>query len=48
MAEHSHQREIVFRRQEPETAPHLVITSDTGYCELERGQIGKHIGAVLT
>ena len=39
---HPHQRKIILRSQERETAPHLVIAPDACDRELERGQIGKH------
>src|SRR5206468_6610281 len=44
----THQREVVFRREERKTAPHLVIASDTGHRELERGKIDEQTIAVLT
>ena len=44
----THQREVVFRREERKTAPHLVIASDTGHRELERGKIDEQVIAVLT
>src|SRR5205823_8651872 len=43
-----HQRKIVFRRQEGEAAPHLVIAPDAGDGKLERGEFSKNVPAILT
>src|SRR5262245_38006342 len=44
---HAHHREILFRSQEHEATPHLVIAPDAGDGELECGHIDKHVSAVF-
>src|SRR5207253_7202979 len=44
----SHHRKIVFRGEEGEAAPHLVVASDAGDGKLERGKISENVAAILT
>src|SRR6516162_3733579 len=43
----THHREIVFRSQEGEATPHLVIPSNAGHGKLERGNIDKNFAAII-
>ena len=43
----AHHREIIFGREEREAAPHLVVASNPGDGELDRGKVDKHISPVL-
>src|SRR5262249_999931 len=45
---HPHHWEIILRRQEGEAAPHLVVASDAGDGEFQRGNIGENGSAAPT
>src|SRR4029079_1873771 len=43
----SHEREIIFRSQEHETASHFVVSPDASNRKLEPGHVDKEISTVL-
>jgi hypothetical protein len=44
----SHEREIIFRSQKGEAAPHFVISADARNGKLNRGHVRENISAVFT
>src|SRR5262252_850067 len=44
---HAHEREKIFRRQERETPPHILILTDPRDREFQRSNISKNITAIL-